>query len=101
MKFLLSFMLLINLAHASDDIDNLLKKARSIDLKNKNSSGFVIKEVTPNSIFSRFGLQSGDVINKLNGKKVESLSDVMNINIDEAKSIQITRNKEIMSYKLN
>jgi len=87
---------------------NLIKEI-TIDeniFKNK-IDGFKITNIEKKSIFSKLGLEKGDVIKKLNNNYLSSYQDVMKIynKIDELKflKIEILRGKKVMelNYEIN
>jgi type II secretory pathway component PulC len=62
------------------DLENILTQAKAIQmLRPDGSVAFKIVEIVPGSIFSFLGLQDGDQITQINGKKLNSLNDVMNL----------------------
>ena len=98
---LLKILILLSISTAiyADELDDTLNKAREIKLKPGQSKGFILKDVSGNSIFAKLGLQAGDKIHKVNGKKVNKLSDAMN-EMADVKSISVIRNniEETFNY---
>ena len=101
MKFILISLLFSSYAFASSEIDDVLNQARNIDLAKKESNGFKVSEISGESIFSRLGLREGDVIQKMNGKKINNLSDVIDASRSEIKSVEVLRGKETISLNYN
>lgn len=69
--------------------------------------GFKITKINKNSVFSKLGLQEGDVIKSINNKALDSYSEAFNIynnmgNIMDL-NIEILRNNEVMelNYEIN
>ena len=60
------------------NIDSIMKKYLKLDV----NYGVIITEIEPNSSGFRSGLKAGDVILKVDGKKIKSSSDIFRI-IDE------------------
>lgn len=80
----------------SSEIEETLKKARAI--KTKDSS-FSLKEVSPGSIYEKLGIKSDDQIIKINNKKVDGMSEIMNA-ISNVKSITVIRNEKEKTKRL-
>ncbi|MEN4053657.1 MULTISPECIES: PDZ domain-containing protein [Sulfurimonas] len=63
--------------------------------KNGSFEGFKVAKIRPHSKIATLGLQSGDIITEVNGKKLKSYKDVLqiyqNINKLDAISLQIKR----------
>lgn len=55
-----------------------------------------ILDIKENSILANAGMQSGDIITKVNGKKVNILSDIINMSVPDTKDVEIeySRNGE-------
>ena len=54
----------------------LLKQARIVP---NAGGGFLVRNIQPGSLYDKFGLKVGDVIRTVNGKQVNSVTDVMKI----------------------
>lgn len=85
MKYLLLFTLLISL--------NIYSK----------TAGFKIASVEPESSLSQLNLQSGDIIQKINNKNINSLNDLMIFigNPKSVKSIKFLRNNKEENVEFN
>ncbi len=60
-----------------------LKQARIVP---NAGGGFLVRNIQPGSLYDKFGLKVGDVIRTVNGKQVNSVTDVMKIYGDLTKS---------------
>lgn len=60
-----------------------LKQARIVP---NAGGGFLVRNIQPGSLYDKFGLKVGDVIRTVNGKQVNSVTDVMKIYGDMTKS---------------
>jgi S1-C subfamily serine protease len=58
--------------------------------------------VEPGSMYSKWNLQSGDVVQKINDKEVNSLNDLMAYmgNPSSVKNIKVLRNNEEVDLKI-
>jgi len=69
----------------------------------KKTQGVVISKVMPQSPAEKAGLMSGDIIQRIDGKKFNKAEDIQNYvknkKIGDALNIQILRDGEIMSIK--
>jgi S1-C subfamily serine protease len=85
MKFLLLVTLLISL--------NVYSK----------TAGFKIASVEPGSSLSQLNLQSGDIIQKINNKEINSLNDLMAYmgNPKTVKKIKFLRNNKEENFEFN
>ncbi len=83
MKFLLLVTLLISL--------NVYSK----------TAGFKLASVEPGSNLSQLNLQSGDIIQKINNKEINSLNDLMAYmgNPKSVKNIKILRNNKEENFE--
>jgi len=92
-------------------VNNLEKVWNNIaitDVKNGNKiEGFKIQRVNLNSVFGKLGLLKGDIIKKINGRKIDSYADAFKVYNDIGKidllTIEVLRNNEIveLSYEIN
>nr|HID58090.1 PDZ domain-containing protein [Desulfobacterales bacterium] len=65
------------LQESFENINRLLAQVRvRPHFRSGRAEGFLVSRIRPNSIFSRMGLQDGDVIYKINGKVISSPDDV-------------------------
>ncbi|MDO9181659.1 MAG: PDZ domain-containing protein [Bacteriovorax sp.] len=85
MKFILLVTLLISL--------NVYSK----------TAGFKIASIKPGSSLSQLNLQSGDIIQKINNKDINSLNDLMTYmgNPKSVKSIKFLRNNKEKNVEIN
>lgn len=78
------------------NISEVLTQARAIQIKNPDGTlAFKMQEVVPGSIYSLLNIQDGDVITAINGSKIKSLSELMNLfsQIKEIDHYEITRKR--------
>ncbi len=62
------------------DIGSILTQARAIQIKNPDGSlSFNMQEVEPGSIYSVLGIGNNDTITGINGKKIQSINQVMDL----------------------
>jgi type II secretory pathway component PulC len=60
------------------NISEILTQARAIQIKNPDGSySFKMTEIVPGSVYSQLGIQDGDIITQINGKKITNLNEVM------------------------
>lgn len=78
-------------------IDQILMQARAIQIVNPDGSiSFKVTDIVPGSLYSALGLQNEDIIQEINGKKIHSLNEVMNMfaKIQSIENLQIKVTKE-------
>jgi len=70
------------------------------------SGGFLVREIQPNSVYQKLGLQVGDVIRSVNGQPVNSLQDAMRAyqqaaNLRDVR-LEVVRNgrPEVLQYQI-
>ncbi|MBN21264.1 MAG: hypothetical protein CL678_08240 [Bdellovibrionaceae bacterium] len=70
-------------------------------MEKSESKGFVLKDVSKGSIYEKIDLNSNDKITKINGKKINGLSEIME-GMANVKSITVVRNgkEETLNYNL-
>lgn len=62
------------------NISEILTQARAIQIKNPDGSySFKMTEIVPGSVYSQLGIQDGDIITQINGKKITNLNEVMSL----------------------
>lgn len=62
------------------DISSILTQARGIQINNPDGTiSFKIVDIEPGGIFSHLGIKDSDVINKINGKSITSLNEIMSL----------------------
>ncbi|MCO4792335.1 MAG: hypothetical protein KC493_01390 [Bacteriovoracaceae bacterium] len=60
------------------NISEVLTQARAIQIKNPDGSyAFKMTEIVPGSVYSQLGIQDGDIITQINGKRITNLNEVM------------------------
>ncbi len=65
---------------APDKIGDLLSQALATKLTNPDGSlSFKMTEIVPGSLYSQLNIQNGDIITKINGKKITNLNEVMRL----------------------
>lgn len=66
------------------------------------STGFKMTSVEPGSMYSKWNLQSGDVVQKINDKEINSLNDLMVYmgNPSSVKNIKVLRHNEEVDLKI-
>ena len=75
--------------------------------KNGKINGFKVNKINQNSVFAKLGLKEGDLIIKLNNKKLDSYREALKIykHIDDLDSVQIVvmrNNQEVeLVYEIN
>ncbi|MBT3234540.1 MAG: hypothetical protein HN353_01165 [Bdellovibrionales bacterium] len=87
------------------DIGKILTQARAIQIKNPDGTlSFKMVEIEPGSIYNQLNITDGDIITAINGKKIDSLNEIMNMfgKISDIENMQITlkRNggQEVLDY---
>ncbi len=62
-----------------ENISEVLTQARAIQIKNADGSlCFKMQEVVPGSIYTQLGIQEGDKVCGINGKKISNIGELMN-----------------------
>ena len=62
------------------DIDNVLKQAKAIQIKNPDGSlCFKMVDIIPGSPYSKFDIQNNDIICNINGSKIDNLNNLIGI----------------------
>lgn len=60
------------------NISSLLTQARAIPMKQPDGTyHFRMVEIIPGSTYTKLGMQNGDIITSISGKKIESINEVM------------------------
>lgn len=60
------------------NISEVLTQARAIQIKNPDGSySFKMTEIVPGSIYSKLGIQDGDIVTEIDGKKITNLNEIM------------------------
>lgn len=90
-----------------NDVNNLMKQARiRPHFTDGKPDGLTITGVRPDSIFTKLGLQSGDVITGVDGKEIQSVDDALrlyqSLKSSPKASVQIRRRGELkmMDYSI-
>ena len=84
------------------DIDSILTQARAIQIQRPDGSlSFKIVEIVPGSIYSYLGIENDDIITKINGKKITSLNQIMNLfgKVQSLETLQLSLTKSDGSSK--
>ena len=96
------------LDHYAENMDNIYKDIGIKDIKNgKDLKGFSISFIRKGSPFAKLGLRRGDIINSINGQKIDSYNAAFgvykNIQNIENLTLVIQRGKEEMEleYEVN
>ena len=90
------------------NVDKIWNNISINEIKNGDKiEGFKITKINKNSVFSKLGLQEGDVIKSINNKVLDSYSEAFNIynnmgNVMDL-NMEILRNNEVMelNYEIN
>ncbi len=78
--------------NAVSNINNLMRQARfRPHFSQGRPDGLALTRVNPNSLFSRLGLRTGDVITGVDGKQIRSVDDALRFynNLKNASDIQL------------
>ncbi|MBT7609830.1 MAG: hypothetical protein HN576_08740 [Bacteriovoracaceae bacterium] len=60
------------------NISEVLTQARAIQIKNPDGTySFKMTEIVPGSIYSKLGIENGDIISEIDGKKISNLNEIM------------------------
>ena len=94
-----------------EEIDKTLSNLNSIAMqarivpsfKNGEANGFKLFAIRPNSLYSKLGIQNGDIIHKINGFAINSPDKALEIyqKLKNARSIDIELTRRGKSKKLN
>jgi general secretion pathway protein C len=94
-----------------DEIDKTLSNLNSIAMqarivpsfKDGEANGFKLFAIRPNSLYSKLGIQNGDIIHKINGFAINSPDKALEIyqKLKNARSIEIQLTRRGKSKKLN
>ncbi len=90
-------------------LDEILMQAKAVQMSNPDGSlSFKITDISPGSIYSALGLENNDIIEEINGKKIHSLNEVMNMfgKIKNIQNLQLKIVKEdgferLIDYSIN
>lgn len=62
------------------NISEVLTQAKALQITNPDGSfSFKMTEVMPGSVYSQLNIQNDDIINSINGKKIENLNELVNL----------------------
>ena len=102
--------ILLSRNQIDDAVQNINELMRQIKIRphflDGKPDGLAVAGIQPNSIFRKMGLQNGDIITGVNGKKIESVDDALtlyqNIKVNDTVTVQLKRrgNKEVISYQI-
>ena len=79
------------------DISEVLTQARAIQIKNPDGTySFKMTEVVPGSIYGQLNIENGDIIEEINGRKINDLNQVMSLfsRIDSIDKLKLTIRKD-------
>lgn len=63
-----------------ENISEVLTQARAVQIQNPDGSlSFRMQEIVPGSIYSKLGIQEGDIVNGINGKKITNYNELMTL----------------------
>lgn len=86
------------------NMSEVLTQAKAVQITNPDGSlSFKMTEIVPGSIYSNLNIQDGDVINTINGKKIENLNELMGLlgRIKEIDQFQIGLKRNGMNENLD
>jgi len=87
------------LKNKMSNINSILTQARGVQINNPDGSiSFKIVDIEPGGIFAHLGIEDGDIITQINGKKISDLNEIMSLfgkitNIDQL-SLNVKRGGE-------
>lgn len=86
-----------------NNMSDVLTQAKAVQITNPDGSlSFKMTEIVPGSLYSQLNIQENDIINNINGKKIENLNELMNLlgRIKEIDQFQIGLKRNGMSENL-
>ncbi len=86
------------------DMNQIMQDARVVpSYQNGKSNGFKLFSIKPNSLYSKIGLQNGDVISKINGYEMTSPDKALEIyaKLKDAGSIQVDLKRRGRDMNMN
>ena len=86
------------------NISKVLRQARALQIKNPDGSlSFKITEIVPGSIYSKLNIEDGDIIEEIDGNKIENLNQVMSLfgKIDKLEKLKLTIKKDGQSQEFD
>lgn len=86
------------------NISEVLTQAKAIQIKNPDGTySFKMTEVAPGSIYGQLNIENGDIIEEINGKKINDLNQVMSLfsRIDSLEKLKLTIKKNGDSQEYN
>ena len=102
--------ILLSRDQIDDAVQNINELMRQIKIRphflDGKPDGLAVAGIQPNSIFREMGLQNGDIITGVNGKKIESVDDALtlyqNIKAGDMVTVQLKRRgaAEVISYQI-
>ncbi len=90
--------------HALNNLSEVATQARLVpSFKNGKANGFKVFSIKAGSIYSKIGLQNGDVINKINGYEMNSPDVALDIyqKLKDASSVSIEVNRRGQTMTMN
>lgn len=86
------------------NISKVLRQARALQIKNPDGSlSFKITEIVPGSIYTKLNIEDGDIIEEIDGNKIENLNQVMSLfgKIDKLEKLKLTIKKDGQSQEFD
>jgi general secretion pathway protein C len=86
------------------NLNNIAMQARIVpSFKNGEANGFKLFAIRPGSVYSKLGIQNGDIIHKINGYAINSPDKALEIyqKLKSARSVDIELTRRGKSKKLN
>jgi len=89
-----------------NDIDNAMQGIQAGPHRvNGQIEGFKLIRIRPYNILYEYGIRSGDIIKRINGKKVDSTEKLFNmwqgIKNESKMVIDVERNGQIITFEMN
>ncbi len=102
--------ILLSRNQINDAVQNINELMKQIKIRphflDGKPDGLAVSGILPNSIFRKMGLQNGDILTGVNGKKIESVDDALalyqNIKENDTVTVELKRrgNTEVISYQI-
>ncbi len=89
-----------------NNLDNAMKGLRAgPNRKNGEIDGYKLIRVRPYNILYKYGIRSGDILKRVNGKKIDSTEKLytmwQGIKDQTSLNVEIDRNGQILTYEIN
>ena len=60
------------------NISEILTQARAVQIKNPDGTySFKMTEIVAGSLYTKLGIENGDIITEVDGKKIQNLNEIM------------------------